>query len=147
MYLFTGALAVAFAFAALEPTVAAATLAVASAAEDETAGSEIDESVVLPPVEDSVVPVEAEVEAEEAALESVAVELVPAAPVSVVPVVVELEPVASVGGVLDVVVLPESALPTATQEPKGPAAASFLHRTRHASPFGPPVQFTPLCPK
>lgn len=153
IYLFTGDLAVAFAFAAFEPTVAAATLAVASAAEDEEAESAIDELLVSSPVEESVAPVEAEAEAEEAALESVAaapaavaVESVPAAPVSVVPAAVELEAVVPVDVVLEAVELPESALPTATQEPKGPAAASFRHRTRHASPFGPPVQFTPLCP-
>lgn len=48
--------------------------------------------------------------------------------------------------VFDVVVvaLLEPALPTATHDPNGPALASFLHRTRHASPFGPPVQFTLL---
>lgn len=43
----------------------------------------------------------------------------------------------------DVLVV-EPALPTATHEPKGPARAWFLQRTRHASPLGPPVQLTPL---
>lgn len=116
---------------------------------DAEAESTTDEPVVSSPVEDSVEPM-VEVEAGEA-LESVAaapvaatVELESAAPVSVVPAVVEFESVVPVEVVLEVVVLPESALPTATQEPKGPAAASFLQRTRHASPFGPPVQFTPL---
>lgn len=43
----------------------------------------------------------------------------------------------------DVVEL-DPTLPTATQEPKGPARAGLRQRTRQASPLGPPVQLTPL---
>lgn len=126
----------------LSPTLAAAAASLLLAAESLAAlvaGESIAEAVAVPSeVEPTSVAEESVDPSEDVELEAESV------PVAAVVEFVSVVPVAEVADVVEELVELLALLPTATHPPKGPAAAEFLHRTRQASPLGPPVQLTPL---
>lgn len=125
----------------LSPTLAAAAASLVLAVEllaALVAEESIAEAVAVPSVEPTSVAEESVDPSEDVELEAESV------PVAAVVEFVSVVPVAEVADVVEELVELLALLPTATHPPKGPAAAEFLHRTRQASPLGPPVQLTPL---